>query len=143
MRTLVRHNPRYLNLFDNVDRMFGGMLSDDGALAGSRPRVDIREDENGYVLEAELAGMSEKDIEVKVEDNLLHLSAGAEEEKDSRDAGYLVRERRRARFYRSFVLPKDAEREKIDASFKDGLLTLSIPKAEAAKPRSIEVKQGK
>ena len=143
MRTLVRYNPRSLNLFDDMDRMFRGFFDDEGGLKSGRPRVDIREDENGYVLEAELAGLSEKDIEVKVEDDLLHLSAAHDQESEEKEEGYLVRERRGARFARSFVLPKDAEREKIEAVFKNGLLTLSIPKVEAAKPRSIEVRQAK
>ena len=143
MRTLVRYNPRTLSLFDHMDSTLGGFFDEDGRPQSSRPRVDIREEASGYVLEAELPGLSEKDIEVKVENDLLHLSAGQEEEKAEKEEGYLVRERRGVRFFRSFVLPKDAERDKIEAAFKNGLLTLSIPKAEAAQTRSIEVKPGK
>ena len=105
MRTLVRYNPHSLSLFDDVDRMFRNLFAGDGAVA--RPRVDIREDDSGYVLEAEFAGMNEKDIEVKVEDNLLHLSAAHDEDSEDKGKGYVVRERRAARYSRSFVLPKD------------------------------------
>ena len=145
MNTLVRYRPTGVSLFDDLDRVFGNVFNEDYSLSRTYPRVDIREDDGNYVLEAELPGLTEKDIEVKVEDNLLQISSGDSDKSDKSEKkegnGYLVRERRSASFHRSFVLPREADREKIEAGFKNGLLTLTIPKTESAKPKQIEVKK--
>ena len=141
MRNLIRYNPRGLNLYDDIDRVFRTFLSDEPGVSLRSPSVDIRETETDFVLEAELPGLSEKDVDVKVEDNLLTIASRKDEKGEEKRNGYLVRERRSAAFSRSFVLPKDVDREKIAASFKDGLLSLQIPKAESAKPLEIEVKK--
>ena len=141
MRNLIRYNPRGLNLYDDIDRVFRTFLSDEPGVSLRSPSVDIRETETDFVLEAELPGLSEKDVDVKVEDNLLTIASRKDEKGEEKRNGYLVRERRSAAFSRSFVLPKDVDREKIAATFKDGLLSLQIPKAESAKPLQIEVKK--
>ena len=140
MRNLVKYRPYTLSLFDDMDRIFHSFLDEDTGLNTNLPRVDVRDEENSYVLEAELPGTTEKDIDVKVENDLLQISTKKEEEKEEKNKGYLMRERRSASYHRSFVLPKDTDREKIEANFKNGLLTLTIPKTEVAKPRQIEVK---
>ena len=141
MRNLIRYNPRGLSLYDDIDRVFRTFLNDEPGVSLRSPSVDIRETETDFVLEAELPGLSEKDVEVKVEDNLLTIASRIDEKGEEKRNGYLVRERRSAAFNRSFALPKDADREKIAATFKDGLLSLQIPKAESAKPLKIEVKK--
>lgn len=140
MKGLIKYEPSYLNLFDDFDRVFNSLF--DGRLVGSPrvPAVDIREEADRYVLEAELTGLSEKDIDVKVQDNLLTIASKKEEEKETKKSGYLVKERRSSAFSRSFVMPKDVDREKIDAGFKNGLLTLTLHKVPESKPRDIEVK---
>ena len=143
MRNLIRYNPRGLSLFDDIDRVYRSLLNETPGTLHKSPQVDIRESEGEYVLDAELPGLSEKDVEVRVEDNLLTIASRKEDEKEEKRSpngeGYLVRERRSSAFSRSFVLPKHVDREKIAASFKDGLLSLRIPKAESAKPLEIEV----
>jgi HSP20 family protein len=104
------------------------------------PAVDIREENDRYILEANLPGLSEKDVEVRVEDNYLTLSSRITSEKTEGGIKYLMRERGESFFERSFILPKDSDREKIEAHFKNGVLTLSIGRAEALKPRLIDVK---
>ena len=104
------------------------------------PRVDVREDEERYTLEAELPGLTEKNIEVKVEDNLLTISSASDREDNEGPVGYVLQERRHHSFSRSFVLPKDVDRENIDAGFSNGLLKLSLDKAPEMKPKTIEVK---
>ena len=138
MRNLVTYRP--YSLFNEMERAFGRLTHDHTAFSAG-PAMDIREDEDQYVLEAELAGLTEKDIEVKVENDILTLSRKIEEETEDKKEGYVVRERRHASFRRSFYLPKDVDREKIAAHFDNGLLTLALPKAEKAKPRQIEVKK--
>lgn len=140
MNTLVRYNPRALSLANNFDRMMDSFFSD--SPRSYAPTVDIREDENKYVLEAELPGLTEKDIDVKVEDNLLTISSKTEEKAEEKKNGYILKERRSKSFSRSFVVPKDVDKEKIEAGFKNGLLSLSLHKAPAAKPKSVEIKVG-
>ena len=140
MRNLVKYRPYTLSLFDDIDRIFHSFLDEDNGVNTNLPRVDVRDEEDSYVLEAELPGTTENDIDVKVENDLLQISTKKEEEKEEKEEGYLMRERRSASYHRSFMLPKDTDREKIEANFKNGLLTLTIPKTEVAKPRQIEVK---
>ena len=142
MRNLVTYTPTRLSFFDDIDRMFRSVFDSYPVVRRREPSVDIREEEGKYTLEAELPGLSEKDIEVKVEDNLLTISSSTEEKKEEKRYGYLMRERRSSSFSRSFVLPKNVERDKIDANFKDGLLTLRLPKTEKAQPKRIDIKKG-
>ncbi len=79
-------------------------------------------------------------MEVKLDNNLLTISSSKDEKKEEKKNGYVLRERRSARFSRSFVLPDGVDREKIVAEFKNGILTLNFPKVPAAKPKTIEVK---
>ncbi len=141
MKDVVKYEPSFLNVFGDFDKVLDSFFSSEPAwFRAANPAVDIREEADKYVLDAELTGLTEKDVDVKVQDNLLTLSSKKSEETEQKKDGYLLRERRSSSFSRSFVLPKDADREKIEASFKNGLLTLSIPKAPDAKPKSIEVK---
>jgi len=100
----------------------------------------VKEEDKRYFMEVELPGLTEKDIDVKVEDNILTLSSKKEESKEEKKDGYLIHERRRAEFARTFVLPNDADREQINAEFKNGLLMVQIPKKPEAQPRKIDVK---
>ena len=138
MRGLIRYT-RPNNLFD-----WNGLLDDfftDTPVWKSRtPAVDVRETENEYLMEAELPGLTDKDIELNVEDNILTLSSKKEQNQEEKKNGYLIRERRKHEFARTFVLPKDVDREKIKGEFKNGLLVVSIPKKPEAKPRKIDVK---
>jgi HSP20 family protein len=104
------------------------------------PAVDVKEQGDEYLMVVELPGLIEKDIELHVEDNILTLSSKKEESEEEEKNGYLIRERRDHEFARTFVLPKDVDREKIKAEFKNGLLVVNIPKKPEAKPRKIDVK---
>ena len=143
MRSIVKHSTRPVSIFDDFDRMFNSFFNDSTFEKRTSPRVDIRENEDGYVLEAELPGLSEKDIEVKIDDNLLTVSSKLEEENSDESDGYILRERRNASFSRSFVLPKDVDRKSIEARFANGLLILTLAKAPETKPKTIEVKSAK
>ena len=135
---LIRYRPRSLDLFD-WDRAVERFLNEPHY--GTRsPAVDIREDANGYKMEVELPGLTEKDIEVKVESGVLSISSKKEEVKEDKEKDYVHKERRSYSFSRSFTLPDNVKTEKIDASFKNGLLNITIPKAPESKPKLIEVK---
>jgi HSP20 family protein len=107
------------------------------------PSIDVREENDRYVLEAELPGLNEKDIKLEMKDDVLTLATAAKEDKKesgSQDGRWIRRERREFKFSRSFGLPQDADREKIEARFRDGLLTVDIPKKPETAPRIVPVK---
>ena len=143
MRSLVKYNPSSLDIFGNFDRMFDSLFTDSTFVRRTSPRVDISENADGYVLEAELPGFTEKDVEVKIDDNLLTISSKKEEEKKETLDGYILRERRHDSFARSFVLPKDVDKSSIEARFDNGLLSLTLNKSPETKPKTIEIKKAK
>ncbi len=138
---LIRYNPNPLGLL-NVDRFFDDML--DSSFFGpslALPAVDVRETEEAYLMDIDLPGLTEKDVEVKLDNSLLTISSRTEDKKEQKKDGYILKERRASEFRRSFVLPDEVDREKISANFTNGVLSLSFPKVPAAKPRTIEVRK--
>ena len=104
------------------------------------PAVDIRETEGSYILEAELPGIKKEDVHIDVKDGVLNLTGERSyEDKDERD-NYTRVERCYGTFHRHFTLPDHVEIDKIDASYKDGVLSVTLPKGEKAKPKLIDVK---
>ena len=98
------------------------------------PAVDVTETENGYEVVAELPGVDEKNIEVKVANGILTISGQKREEKEEKKKDYYVRERRFGSFERTFQVPEGVDLDKVDARFNKGVLTVSLPKtAEAQK----------
>jgi HSP20 family protein len=103
------------------------------------PAVDVYEDEASFVLQVELPGLNKDEVELHVENRVLTISGERKAEKDRAAEGYHIKERTYGRFSRSFTLPPTIDQEKVGASFKDGVLKVVLPKAEAAKPRQIAV----
>jgi HSP20 family protein len=103
------------------------------------PPVDIYETEDAIVLKAELPGVDAKDVEVRVEDNTLYLKGERKFEKEVKEQNYHRVERSYGSFARSFSLPNSISADKVKAEFKDGLLTLTMPKREEAKPKTIKI----
>lgn len=135
------------NAMSDFDRLFDSVFSSMPGWTDRKPAVDIRSTDSEYIVDADLPGFSDNQIDVRVENDLLVISAQEEttdeshETKESTDE-YLVRERHMRSFYRSFSLPKDADAGKIDASYRNGVLTVTIHKKEEAKPRQIQIKRG-
>jgi HSP20 family protein len=138
MNGLIRYT-RPTELFD-WNRMLDSFFDDVPVWNTRTPAVDVKEEDQRYLMEVELPGLTDKDIELKVEDNILTLSSKKEESKQEKKNGYLLRERRSAEFCRTFVLPQDADRAEVKAEFKNGLLMVDIPKKPEAQPRKIDVK---
>ena len=103
------------------------------------PPVDIYETEDAIVLKAELPGVDAKDVEVRVEDNTLYLKGERKFEKEVKEQNYHRVERSYGSFARSFSLPNSISADQVKAEFKDGLLTLTMPKREEAKPKTIKI----
>jgi HSP20 family protein len=131
--------------FDLIERMFG----DDGFLdAGFRtPAIDVKENKDTYLIDVELPGVSEKDVTLEVKDRTLTLATIEKSSKTEKDEGeeadkarYIRKERKEFRFSRSFELPEDVDLEKIEARYKDGLLTIALPRKPESAPRVVQVK---
>jgi HSP20 family protein len=103
------------------------------------PHVDILESKEAYVLRAEVPGMKREDLNVEVEENTLTLSGEKKPEPLSHGVEYQHVERVSGKFSRAFTLPETADRNGIKASYRDGILEIRVPKAEAAKPQRIEI----
>lgn len=146
MRYLVN---RPSNLFGDFDRVLNNMFEDNQTIGQTvrrrNPSVDISESKDGYALEVELPGLSEKDVDLKIEDNKLLISSisketEAKETVKTEKTSYLLKERGNLVFSRSFILPKDANAEAVNASFSNGVLVINIEKSPEKQPRSIKIK---
>lgn len=132
-------------LHSEMGRIFGDLFASDADETDTEktswmPTVDISETENGYEIRAELPGVSEEDVNVSVTDNVLTVKGEKRQEVETEGKDYHRVERRYGSFQRSFTLPRHIETDAIKAGFKDGVLTLGIPKAEVAKPTEIPIK---
>ena len=105
-------------------------------------RVNVRRDGEDLILDAELPGLSQEDVEITVENQTLTIAGEYKQAKEEEKTEYEIRERRYGRISRSFSLPETADGEHVTAHLKDGVLTLRVPTREEAKPRRIEVQPG-
>ena len=108
------------------------------------PAVDVAEKDRTYEITAELPGMDERNIEVKVANGMLTIKGEKKEEKEEKKKDYYLSERRYGSFERRFQVPEGVETDKIEASFKKGVLTITLPKTPAAQAaeKKIEIKAG-
>jgi len=104
------------------------------------PRVDIAEADNEFTIKAEIPEVKKEDVKVTVDSGVLTIRGERKQEKEEKGKKFHRVERYYGSFTRSFNLPDNVDESKIDASFKDGMLNLRIPKTGAAKPKAIEVK---
>ena len=104
------------------------------------PRVDIAETDTEFTIKAEIPEVKKEDVKVTVDSGVLTIRGERKQEKEEKDKKFHRVERYYGSFTRSFSLPDNVDESKIEASFKDGMLNLQIPKTEAAKPKAIEVK---
>jgi HSP20 family protein len=114
---------------------------DDGSLGSFwTPAVDIREQNDAYLVEVELPGLSKDDVKITMENNILTIQGEKKQEKEEKRGDYHRTERVYGSFQRSFTLPSSVKNDKIEAQYKNGILTVTLPKVEEAKPKAIEVK---
>jgi len=104
--------------------------------------VDLRETEDQYVLEAALPGVKPEDIEVSVQGNHISIRGEVKQEQERKGERYHVRERRVGQFQRSIALPNTIQADRVSCDFKNGVLTVTLPKAEEARPRRIQISSG-
>lgn len=103
------------------------------------PAVDLVEKDSGYEITAELPGMDEKDVEIKLSNGMLTIKGEKSEEKEEREKDYYLSERRYGSFQRSFRVPDGVDADKIEASFSKGVLTVTLPKTAEARKKEKKI----
>jgi len=146
---IIRWRPRrewdpftdMLDLQNNINRLFNLSLTRKGDedITGWSPNVDIYKEGENYILKSELPGMTKDEIDIAIQDNLVTLKGSKKEEKEVKEGEYYHCERRFGSFQRSFELPAPIDKKKVKASYKDGVLEVTLPMEEEAKPRQIKI----
>ena len=110
------------------------------------PQVDVKETKDAYALEMDLPGRTEKDVDVDLKDSVLTIASHTEETKEEKskdkkdgEAQWLIHERRTSSFCRRFTLPQDIDSEKVSATFKNGVLSVMIPRKPLSEPKKIAI----
>ena len=151
MTRMLQLVPRRTNLlslipeFGMFDRFFDelplpGLFDEDTALV---PAFDISETENEYVITGELPGIDAKNLDITFTEGILSIKGEKNEEKEEKEENYHRIERSYGSFHRSFRIPNRVQTDKLDATYKDGVLKLTLPKAETSEVKKIEVKEKK
>ena len=148
MLQIVPNRSNWLSLMPEIDlfdRMFGDWTvpsrwSEERVVV---PAFDISETEKEYVISGEIPGIEPKDLEVTLTDGILSIKGEKNQESEEKEENYHRVERHYGSFQRSFRLPDNISKEKLDASYKDGVLMLTLPKSEESEVKKIEVKEKK
>ena len=144
MLNIARWDPfcNFSTLQEQMNRLLGdsyGGRSDDPALTAWAPAVDIYETENELVLKADLPDISEKDLDIRVENNMLTIRGERKFEQKVEHDNYLRVERSYGSFSRRFTLPNSVNTETIKAEYRNGVLTVEMPKRAESKPKQVKV----
>jgi len=115
-------------------------VGEEEAVLTVTPSVDIKEEEGKLILAADIPGVEKEDVAINVKGDILEISAEKKEEKEEKEEGYIRRERRYRKFYRAIQLPAEVDKEKVEATLKDGVLQISLPKIVGEEVKKIEVK---
>lgn len=139
--SMIRWTPRrnLMTLPRDLDQFFGNFGIDYNTDTVWNPAVDIAENDKGYEVTAELPGMKKDEIKISFENDMLTLSGERKNEKEENDKNFHRIERSYGKFERCFHLPKNVKAGDIKADYKDGILTVNVPKSEEAKAIEIAV----
>jgi HSP20 family protein len=134
---------RLTDLHDEINRLFGAPLSElghtSGLLSGWTPALDLYEDKDNFYVKAELPGMKKEEIDLSLHDGSLSISGERKQETKVEEAEVYRAERFFGRFQRTVTLPTPVAVDRVKAEYKDGLLLVTLPKTEEAKPKRIDV----
>lgn len=142
---VTRWNPwgELFALTDTVDQLFNrtSLSGERGGMTGYLP-LDIRQTDEAFVIEASVPGFRPEEVDITLDENVLTIKAQREQENDESKGGYVRRERRTTSFFRQVGLPAEVRAEEISAGFENGVLTVTVPRAQKAQPRRIQVNGG-
>jgi len=150
MNTLSIFNPRFsdglLDAFDEMNQTMGNFFPTGKTFAArmAAPKVDVKETKDAYLMDMDLPGLTDKDVEISLKDNLLSISSvkktKSEKKEDSKEDGeYLIRERSSMEFMRRFTLPNDIDADAVNAKFVNGVLSVTIPRKVESAARTITI----
>jgi len=148
MAAITRYDPLrdVASLQDEVERVFrqtfGGDRPATSAAGAFSPALDVEETEDAFNLHVELPGVAAEDVDVSLEENVLTISGERRFYDEKQADGFRRIERHFGRFHRAVRLPDRVDPDRVAASYRDGLLMISVPKAEEAKPRRIQIQAG-
>jgi HSP20 family protein len=135
---------------DNIENIFEEFFNDfgkisfpslsSGKIVNLLPRLNISETDDKYYIEAELPGVKQSDVDVKLDNNILTIKGKTEENTEKKERNYFMQERYYGSFQRSLTLPNNANNNEINATFKDGILNIEITKKPEGSSKRIEVK---
>jgi HSP20 family protein len=147
--SIVRWDPwtTLPSLQDRINRIFeeafpkaSAAKEGEFALSDWRPVVDTYEENDAIVIKAELPGVKKEDVSIDIKDNILTLKGERSHKADIKEENYYRRERSYGKFHRAFTLPDAVDPNRIDASYKDGVLKITLPKAEETRAKKIDIK---
>ena len=134
---------RLNSLHDELDRLFDASLAEFGSdptvFGGWSPAIEVHENKDSFVVKAELPGMKKEQIEISLHEGALLVSGERKREEKSKPGETYREERFYGKFHRSIALPKPVAADQVKATYKDGVLTVTLPKTEEVKPKQIEV----
>jgi HSP20 family protein len=146
MTVITRWDPlrEFSTLQDRMNRLFRDSQSAEESLATTNfaPPVDVYEDEHNVTLKIEVPGIDEKDIDVRIENNVLTVHGERKFEKEEKEENFRRVERQYGSFTRTFTLPTTVDSEKVSANYDKGILKIALPKKAEAKPKQIKVNVG-
>jgi HSP20 family protein len=144
VRRRDRERGSLATLHDEMDDLFKDFFSDwDGPFSSRTrwPAMDVTEDENEFMVKAEVPGCKAEDIDISVHGNVLTISGEKKQEKEEKGKGYRHTERSYGTFRRDLNLASEVDSNKVEATYKDGILSIKLPKTEKTKPVKIKVKE--
>ena len=144
MTNLTRWEPmnEIMSLRQAMDQLFDDAFTRPVSLSGvsASPAIDLYQDNDNVVVKAALPGLKAEDVEISVTGDTLSLRGEYKQESEKKDATYHIREQRYGAFDRTIRLPSEVQTNKAEANFEDGILTITLPKAETVKPKMINIK---
>ena len=145
MSNLIRWEParEMMTLREAMDRLFDDAFTRPLSMAGNGwavPAVDMYQTDNEVVVKAALPGMKAEDVQLNVTGEVLTIKGEIKQKEEVKEKAYHLREQRWGMFERSVILPAEVVADKAKADFENGILTIALPKAEEAKPKSITIK---
>ena len=132
----------FMTLRQAMDQLFNDAYTRPVSMSGvsASPAIDLYQDNDNVVVKAALPGLKAEDVEISVTGDTLSLRGEYKQESEKKDATYHIREQRYGSFERTIRLPIDVQTNKAEANFEDGILTITLPKAETVKPKMINIK---
>lgn len=125
--------------FEGMDKMMSDLSSETASQMGFSPAVDIYEDKNNMIIETQLAGIDPAKVDISIEDDVLVIEGSQEKKSEVDDKNYYRREVRYGSFHRAVALPTSVKGEEAKAEYENGVLKITVPKEERAKPKKVKI----